>query len=549
MITPKYLEGTVEQIVLLYEELQEIIIRDIVERLLNTNFDIADTVKWRIEKLQQAGMVYDEVLKRLSEVTGKSEAELKRIFEDAGIEVFSYDEETYRELDTALAEIQKSPLVKNILMAGLQATAGTMKNLVNTTAIVTESAFLDACDNAYMMIASGAFSYNEAIVSAVGQAGSAGAFVHYPTGHRDRIDVAVRRAVLSGLGQTVGKLNEILCDELDCDLVEVTAHWNARPSHAEWQGLVYSRSGKNKDYPDFAICGYGTGDGLLGWNCYHDFHPFIEGISERMYTDTELERMKNNTVTYNGKTMTGYEATKIQRSIERNIRDSKRKLIAYDHGIKNSSGSLNGEFRFQHALESRRLNRLNGKLNDFCKQTGFQKQYDRARVQGFGRSQAQKAVQASKKGLTSGVKSGMIKSKLNSYGDHLRTRLGSALENNKDEVNRIVAYVESRGGKVLFSARKDMFYNAPGNGVAGNLEVDEDCSIAALRHEFRHFLDDEEHGFIGIRMAFDRDAFWKREFDGYMEEIRLARKYKEYDAGRKILDEMRKRKGEIYGNS
>ena len=404
MITPEYLEGTVERIASLYENVQESIIRDVTERLLYTDFDIADTAKWRVEKLQQSGMVYDKVLERISETTGKSQKELKKIFEEAGIEVFNYEDDVCEKLNMSPLDIRQSPAMLKVLKAGLQTTRGTMRNLVNTTALATENSFIDACDAAHTMITSGAFSYNEAIVSAVGQAGSAGAFVHYPTGHRDRIDVAVRRAVLSGLGQTVGKLNEILCDELDCDLVEVTAHWNARPSHAEWQGLVYSRSGKNKDYPDFAICGYGTGDGLLGWNCYHDFHPFIEGISERMYTDTELERMKNNTVTYNGKTMTGYEATKIQRSIERNIRDSKRKLIAYDHGIKNSSGSLNGEFRFRYALESRRLSRLNGKLNDFCKQTGFQKQYDRARVQGFGRSQAQKAAK---------LQVGNLKSKLN----------------------------------------------------------------------------------------------------------------------------------------
>lgn len=400
MITPEYLEYAVNRISFLYEDLQDRIIEDVTARLLATDFDIADTAKWRIEKLQQSGMVFDDVLSRLSETTGKSNAELKRIFEDAGVEVFNYGDEVYKKLGMKSLSIKQAPAMLKVLKAGLKTTSGTMHNLVNTTALVTENEFIDACDLAHTMITSGAYSYNEAIVSAVERAGKAGAYVYYPTGHRDRVDVASRRAVLSGLGKTVGKLNEMACDELDCDLVEVTAHFNARPSHADWQGLVYSRSGKNKNYPNFAICGYGTGEGLLGWNCYHDFHPFFEGISERAYSDLELSEMKNSRVTYNGYEMSGYEATQVQRGIERSIRESKRKLIAFNTGINNSSGVLKGKFQIKQAFEGRRFSKLNEKLDDFVKQTGLQKQYERSRVVGFSKSQAQKAVQSGKKLLT-----------------------------------------------------------------------------------------------------------------------------------------------------
>lgn len=82
---------------------------------------------------------------------------------------------------------------------------------------------------------------------------------------------------------------------MGCDLVEVTAHAGARPEHAEWQGKVYSRSGKSKKYPDLVeVTGYGTGPGLGGWNCRHSMFPFYENISTRTYNNEELEELKED---------------------------------------------------------------------------------------------------------------------------------------------------------------------------------------------------------------------------------------------------------------
>lgn len=399
MIKPEYLEAAAALIEGYYSNLQESLIRDIVDRLLHTNFAVSGTTAWRMEKLQEAGLLYDEAVKRIAKATGKSEKELKKLFEDAGIEALHYGDGVCEALGIQPLSVRTSPELLRVLADGYKNTKGTMRNLTNTTAIDIKGTFVFACDMAYKAITSGAFSYGEAIANAVEAAAKIGAFVRYPTGHRDRVDVAARRAVLSGLGKTVGRISEMACNQLECDLVEVTAHFNARPSHAEWQGMVYSRSGKSKQYPDFSVCGYGTGAGLMGWNCYHSFHPFFEGVSERAYTDAELREMRENTVTYNGETLSGYEATQKQRAIERKIRESKRKLIAFDEGVKASTGAEKGEFQMRYAFEGKRLSELNATLDDFCSQTGLQKQYDRSRVLGFGRSEARKATAVGKKEL------------------------------------------------------------------------------------------------------------------------------------------------------
>ena len=92
------------------------------------------------------------------------------------------------------------------------------------------------------------------------------------------MDVAVRRAVLTGVNQTTARMQIARADEMECDLVETTAHMGARPEHMDWQGRIFSRSGKSRKYPDFVkSTGYGTGPGLCGWNCRHSFFPYFEG--------------------------------------------------------------------------------------------------------------------------------------------------------------------------------------------------------------------------------------------------------------------------------
>ena len=90
--------------------------------------------------------------------------------------------------------------------------------------------------------------------------------------------LAVRRAVVTGVNATALKLQETLMDEMGCDLVETSAHAGARPSHAVWQGKIFGRSGTHPKYPSLVEgTGYGTGEGLGGWNCRHSIMPFFEG--------------------------------------------------------------------------------------------------------------------------------------------------------------------------------------------------------------------------------------------------------------------------------
>ena len=398
MLTPKQLSELPDNVVALYEELEDDIIRDMARRIVKTNF-ATESTQWQLSRLQEMGTTHDEVFNRLSKATGKSDEELIAMFNEAAEEAYKADKKAYNKAGYNPIPLAENQQLQKIINAGLVKTQALFKNLTNTTANTATQQFENALDTAYMQITSGAFDYNTAIRNCIKTLAEKGiATIKYPTGHTDYLDVAVRRAALTGVGQTTGEMQMALAEEMGCDLVEVTAHNGARPSHMEWQGKVYSISGAHPKYPDFVkSTGYGTGDGLKGWNCRHDFFPFFED-SEPAYTQEELNEYENRKVTYNGVEMTEYDASQKQRAYERRIRATKRELSGLDSAIKETDNetlkeSLQAEFDRKSVL----LKKQEDKIKDFTHQTGLYR--DRAREQsyGFNKSVSQKAVWSNKK--------------------------------------------------------------------------------------------------------------------------------------------------------
>ena len=366
MLSPSEYDHLCDQLIKLYDDLDNAVINDMVRRMMRMG-KATDAIVWQAKQLQESGLLYEDILSEIAKRTDATQTQVRTLFEDAGIECIRNDNQYYRA--AGLEGIMKmSDAALQTLNAGYIKCQGELQNLTLTTANTAQAAYISACDLAYMEVSSGTMDYGTAIRRAVESAADEGSWVLYPSGHKDRLDVAVRRSTLTGVGQTVRQLSVINANDMDCDLMEITAHSGARPSHADWQGQLVSLSGKNagrridgaRVYTLKEI-GYGTGDGFGGWNCRHDWFPFFEGISSRTYTDKRLQELNAKDIEYNGKMYTEYEIDQMQRSLERDIRpDSTRTW-----------------------------------------------------VNGFGRSTAQKAVHATKnhyKGLTSNNKNDKIKS-------------------------------------------------------------------------------------------------------------------------------------------
>ena len=204
----------------------------------STSSRIFATAAYQAEVLQTTGILYDDILQMIADRTDASVAQVRAMFEDAGVRTVEIDNDTHEAAGEAPADIRQDGGMKQVLEAGYRKTLGTMRNLVSTTANTTQTAFLQACDRAYMQVSSGAFSYQDAIRMAVRDLADGGAYITYPTGHRDRIDVAVRRCVLTGVGQTAAAVAKKRAEDSGCQYMELTAHGGARPEHARWQGQL-----------------------------------------------------------------------------------------------------------------------------------------------------------------------------------------------------------------------------------------------------------------------------------------------------------------------
>lgn len=365
------LDKYADRIVALYAEAEDDIIADMVERIAGFDMYI-DAVQFQEQKLQEMGLSHQNIVARLAKAAQKSEREIEIIIASSQAGILDSNH-WLRDYGYNLTSERAAEIMRYRLAAGLKKTNLLFENLTATTANTATRQFERALDRAYMRVETGAFSYSESIRRAVKElAGQGIQTVEYHNGFKtkrtDKIDVAVRRAVLTGVNQTTAAVQLDVNAELGLDLVEVSAHEGARPDHAEWQGKIYSLSGTSKKYKDFySATGYGTGAGLCGWNCRHTFYPYVEGAN-RVWTEDRLTRLKSRTVVYNGERYTEYQATQIQRGIERQIRKYKREANAL-----NVAGLDNGAEREKVAF-------YNNKLNDFTRQTGFKKQYDRTFV-------------------------------------------------------------------------------------------------------------------------------------------------------------------------
>jgi hypothetical protein len=328
MLDPEYLAQLPEAILKLWRQAEVSILKDMARRISTYDYYIP-AADHQHERLLAAGRTNREILTTLSGLTRRSEQELRDMMVEAGSRCLRGDIAVYTAAGRKPPRLSDSKALQAILNAGYRATVQTMRNLTRTTAQTATGQFERALDLAWLQVSSGAFDAESAVRSAIKSLAARGIeAIVYPSGHADTAETAVRRAVLTGVNQTAAQLQEELADELDCDLVEVSAHAGARPEHAVWQGKIYSRSGKSDKYPDFrSATGYGTGAGLCGWNCRHTFGPYIEG-SPRIWTDEKLAELNAPKYEYQGEKYTEYEARQKEKYFDRQIHRWQREAEA-----------------------------------------------------------------------------------------------------------------------------------------------------------------------------------------------------------------------------
>lgn len=399
MLTPQELLQIVDTLYPQLDALNEWITADLIQRLMarlgrGEGFLLTGTDQWQLEVYKSAGGHYEALEHQIKRFTKKTDAEVKAIFEDAGIRAWDADNAFYVSHGFESVSLAQSEYMIRLLTDTYQRTNGEIHNFTRTTAKASQQQLINALDIAHFKVMSGAQSYTQAVKDAVNDIIGNQAKVHYPTGHVDTIETAILRAVRTGVGQASGNMAMQGMIERDWDLIRTSAHIGARygdggenPSnHFWWQGKLFTRTGKTPGYLLFEeATGYGTGEGLCGWNCRHSFGP--GDPDHNPFADFDAEENKK-----------AYDLSQQQRNAEAHIRKQKNKVLGLREAIDSAKDAeVKATLQDEYNRAALKLQQYNSAYNSFCENNNLKKLSDRITIAKWTRSEAAKATAAARK--------------------------------------------------------------------------------------------------------------------------------------------------------
>lgn len=401
MLTPEYLqritEGAEEISLSLHRTIMDMIIERIMKRLgRGEDYLLTQTDRWQIQVLQESGELLEDIQKEIADKTKLQQKEIKDAFIDAGITSLKRDDAVYIAAGLTPTALMQSPTMLRILERDYLVTAGEWNNFTRTTALDAQRTFINQMDNAYHLVSTGSVSYTQAVRDVINNITEVGLKVNYPTGYRMSIESATMMIVRTGVGQAAADISMKRMEEMNWDTVLVSAHLGARTgnggtnpgNHLWWQGRFYSRSGKDKRFPDFVkTTGFGTGEGLCGWNCRHSFGSG-DGVNNP-YEDKKINFADNHKAE---------ELQKKQRTQERRIRDTKRKIQNLQTAVDNCKDDK-ARFELQNMLDRKAhtLKLQNKRYSTFCEENDLREYAERLKVAQWDRKQAMKSAAAARR--------------------------------------------------------------------------------------------------------------------------------------------------------
>lgn len=418
MFTPTEIEALPSVMEQLYRSLQLNIMSDLTERLKANGEEITSAADWQINRLYELGVSKDEIDSLIQSTLDVSDDEIDRIYDEVVQSGYARNEELYTSKGKEYIPYAENKQLQQLVKAVKNQTKSEYRNITGSLGFAVKNAdntlsftpladfYQRTLDNGLMQIASGAIDYNTVLTKAVKAMTNSGLrTVDYASGWSNRVDVAARRALMTGFNQVVAKVNEDNAERLGTEYFEVSYHRGARPTHQVWQGRVYSKKELE------TVCGLGTFTGLCGANCYHSYSPFMKGIDTPTYSDEELDRMneeENTPKEYNGKEYTAYEAQQRQRRLETAMRADRQKIELLTQGGADDDTITGAKVRYFQRQDE---------YVKFSKAMGLPKQWERITVNGknaLGSKLPKKAESVNKitaESVAKSGKSGIIKEK------------------------------------------------------------------------------------------------------------------------------------------
>ena len=372
----EYKNKVVSKIASRYQDLEERIMQDIVRRIQKAG-EITSTAGWQINRLRILGYSSEDIEKSIKDALNASYPEMFELYDKVINWEYVRNKDVYEQINVKYIPFEQNKQLQQITDAIIEQSLSDMENITRSMGFYLDyggkkvltplsQVYADYLDSACMDIVSGAFDYNSVLRRTVTQLTNSGLRqIDYSSGRANRVDVAARRAVMTAVSQITGKISEYNAQKLGTEYFEVEWHAGARPTHAVWQGRVWSKEQL------YSVCGLGTVTGLLGANCYHTYHLFFPGLSERNWTDDWLEeqnRKENEPREFLGKEYTLYEAKQRQRQMEVAMRAQREKVRLLQTGKADRDEIILHKAKYQ------------GQLNEysrFCRKMGLTEERER----------------------------------------------------------------------------------------------------------------------------------------------------------------------------
>lgn len=367
-----------------YINLEERIMQDVVRRIKKVG-EITSTADWQINRLRILGFSSEDIEREIKKALNASYPDMFELYDKMIDWEYVRNKDIYEQINAEYIPFEENEQLKQITDAIMQQSLEDLGNVTNSLGFYLDyngkkvltplsQVYINYLDNACYDIVTGAFDYGSVLRKVVTQLTNSGLRqIDYSSGRANRVDVAVRRAVMTAVSQITGKISEYNAQKLGTEYFEVEWHAGARPTHAVWQGHVWSKEQL------YSVCGLGTVTGLLGANCYHTYYPFFPGISERNWSDDWLEeqnRKENEPREFQGKGYTLYEAKQRQRQMETAMRAQREKVCLLQHG-----GADPDEIILQKAKYQGQLN----EYSRFCRKMKLTEERERIYLDMKGR--------------------------------------------------------------------------------------------------------------------------------------------------------------------
>lgn len=333
MLSPEYLTNVADPLLKVYEQIEDEILIDIAKKI-NKNLDVS----YETEMWLYSGRDYNELKKKLKPYFKDIDTKLDLLVEDSIKKHYLDEQNIYSMIDKSLmpfvknkAVLKQIELYQEAMKKQLHSIANTMGVAVNDEFVSLNKLYKHELNKAIVSTRSGIVDKTKAVRRVINNISKGGVkFVNYENSGRNyTLESAVSMNVRSSLNRLSGEISLMNAKEMEHDLMETTAHLGARLSHSVWQGQIVSLSGENTKYLSLEDIGYGEVTGFMGANCKHNWYPFFEGLSSP-YSSDYLEELQSKTIHYKGKEYSYYEATQIQRQMERDIRNIKKSLLMYN---------------------------------------------------------------------------------------------------------------------------------------------------------------------------------------------------------------------------